>query len=246
MALNPQERAERREAFHRMGAAEKMDYVLTYYRLPLLLALALVCALVYGFYQYTVRREVRLYAAFVNVTGETAAARVMSLDYVSASGGDPRREEIFFYEDLFLSEGDFTGLGELSRTRLAALIGAEQLDVVIMDRAGYQWLSRGGYLMELPEALARYAPDADSRLAPFLTEDRDGVAMEGERAPADGGGETGDPVAAANALNASGAPLFQEAGFPEEVYLGVIVSTPRQAEAVGYLAYLMSETPSAS
>ena len=64
--------------------------------------------------------------------------------------------------------------------------------------------------------------------------------------PADGGGETGDPVAAANALNASGAPLFQEAGFPEEVYLGVIVSTPRQAEAVGYLAYLMSETPSAS
>ena len=97
--------------------------------------------------------------------------------------------------------------------KLLAAASAGQIDLALMNREAYDILSRNGYLMELPELLpASLSPV----LEPYLT-------------------ANGDTV---NALEVSGLPLFQSAGFPETVFLGVVTNCPRLPAAVEYIEYL--------
>ena len=41
-------------------------------------------------------------------------------------------------------------------------------------------------------------------------------------------------------LNVSGAPMIQAAGFPDKVYLGVIIQAPHPEEAAAFIRYLLS------
>ncbi len=44
-----------------------------------------------------------------------------------------------------------------------------------------------------------------------------------------------------NGIRATDLPVIREAGFPDDVYLGVIANTPRTENALLYLSYLAGE-----
>lgn len=236
MRLTADERAERREAFRRMGAAGKADYILSYYKLPLVLALLLAYALCYGAYRHFSRKEVLLYVACANVALGGDMEEALSGGFVRASGGDVRKETVYLYRELYLSDDPALVNHEYayaSRLKLLAAVDAGQLDLVLMNREAYDLLSEGGYLLELSPLL-----DSES-LRGFLTENS--VILEDNSLDI-ALGEAEDyqatTVREANALEVTQFPLFRGAGFTDSVFLGLVPGSPRMAAALKYLAYL--------
>ena len=199
MKLTAQERADNWKAFRRMSAAQKADYIFSYYKLPIVLGLLFAYVLCYGLYRHFTRKEVLLYVACANVAVSEETAEALSEGFVRHSGQDVRKCEVSLYQTLYLSENPTLANHEYayaSRLKLLAAIDAEQLDVVLMNQEAYDFLSEKEYLAEIA----------------YQT----------------------------NAVNVSRFPVFQNAGFTDAVFLGVIPNSPRMSAALEYLAYLES------
>ena len=120
-------------------------------------------------------------------------------------------------------------------------IQARQMDLVLMNREAYDLFSRSGYLLELDALLAEGGGELAARLAPLLTENEIILAdnsveyMLGEA-------ETEQIVTetVVNGLRASDLPRLRDAGYDGEIVLGVVANSPRLAEALHYLQYLLS------
>ncbi|MBQ9617073.1 MAG: hypothetical protein IJR48_01805 [Oscillibacter sp.] len=236
MRLTAAERAERREAFRRMGAAEKVDYIFSYYKLPIVLALLFAYVLCYGAWRHFSRKEVLLYVACANVALGEDMQEALCDEFVRASGGDTRTQTVYLYRELYLS-GDPALVNHeyayASRLKLLAAIDARQLDLVLMNREAYNLLSEGGYLLELSSRL-----DSEG-LRGFLTENRV-ILQDNSLDIALGEAETyqATVVQEANALEVTQFPLFRDAGFTDSVFLGVLPDSPRMSAALDYIAYL--------
>lgn len=149
MRLTARERADRRKAFRRMGAAQKADYIFSYYKLPIVLTLLFAYILCYGLYRHFSRKEVLLYVACANVVISEDTADALSEAFVRYSGQDVRKYEVSLYRNLYLSENPTLANHQYayaSRLKLLAMIDAEQVDVILMNREAYDFLSEKGYL----------------------------------------------------------------------------------------------------
>ena len=149
MKLTAQERADRREAFRRMSAAQKADYIFSYYKLPIVLTLLFAYILCYGLYRHFSRKEVLLYVACANVVISEDTAEALSEAFVRDSGKDVRKCEVFLYRNLYLSDNPTLANHQYayaSRLKLLAMIDAEQIDVVLMNQEAYDFLAENEYL----------------------------------------------------------------------------------------------------
>jgi len=241
MKLTPEERAARKDSFRKMSPADKADYLYTYYKLPILLgliALFLFCSTVYG--QLT-KKEAVLYTACINVSVGDELGSQLNGGFLSAIGADLRKAEVYLYRGAYLSDNpsmENHQYGYASKLKLMAAIEAKQLDVVLMNREAYDIFSQKGYLLDFHSLLS---PDGSlyHRLEPHLMtntviiEDNaiEYTLNEASRYQA----VTEDAV---NGLDVSAFPMFQEAGFPDSVYLGVIANSPRFPGVIQYIEYL--------
>ena len=240
MKLTASERAERREAFRRMSAADKIDYIFSYYKLPVILALLFAYALCYGAYRHFSRKEILLYVACANVALNEDTAEALSNGFVRASGGDERKETVFLYRNLYLSDNPTLANHEYayaSRLKLLAATDAEQVDIVLMNREAYDLLSESGYLLNLSSGLL----DGDPNFRGFLTANQvilEDNALEISLGEAECYHAT--TIYEENALEVSQFPFFLNAGFTDSIFLGVIPNSPRLDNVMKYIAYLQS------
>jgi len=240
MKLTASERAERREAFRHMSAADKIDYIFSYYKLPIILTLLFAYALCYGAYRHFSRKEILLYVACANVALNEETAETLSDGFVRASGGNVKTETVFLYRNLYLSDNPTLANHEYayaSRLKLMAATGAGQVDIILMNREAYNLLSESGYLLNLSSVLLDGVSDFRGRLTAnkVILEDN---ALDLSL------GETEDYHATTiyeeNALEVSQCPLFLTAGFTDSIFLGVISNSSRLDNAMKYIAYLQS------
>jgi len=240
MRLPDHERAAHREAFRTMALPEKADYVFAYYKLPLVLALIVVVALGWTAWRRVTHKEPLLYVALVNVADSEVLDNGLGNDYVIATGNDPRTAEVYCYHALYLSDPEDSSdhqYSYASRMKLMGAVAAEQLDVVVMNRDGYDLLSNSGYLMDLAPLLAK-GGDGTAALVPLLqtnviVDSDNSIEVELNEADA----YVAETHEEQNALEVSGRGLFSD--FSEPVYLGIIGNSPRADEALAYLAYLV-------
>lgn len=239
MKLTKEERAARKASFRGMNLAGKADYIYTYYKLPVLLgliALYLVCA---AAYRQMTKKEAVLYTALVNVSvGDELESR-LNEGFISAGGADPRKAEVYLYRGTYLSDdpsAENHAYGYASKLKLMAAIEAKQLDVVLMNKEAYDLCSQKGYLLEFPDLL----PDSQYRLLEenlttntVILEDN---AIEYALREANRYQAVTEEVP--NGIDVSTLPLFQEAGFPDPVYLGVVANSPRLPAVIEYISYL--------
>lgn len=237
MSLTKEERAARKESFRKMRPADKADYIFTYYRLPILLglvALYLVCSSVY---RQLTKKEIVLYSALINVSVGEDLESQLNGGFISAGGADPHKAEVYLYRGTYLS-GDPSAenheYGYASKLKLMAAIESKQLDVVLMNREAYDICSQEGYLLDLPGLLS-----PDTSLDPYLTTNT--VVLE-DNAIEYALQETNQYQAVTeevtNGIDVSAFPLFQEAGFSDSIYLGVVANSPRLPAVTQYIAYL--------
>lgn len=244
MKLTPQERADRRASFRRMNLSEKLEYLYTYYKLPILLSLLALFLLGAGLHRFLTHKDVRLYLACVNVSISDTLEQHLNAGFISSTGGDPNREEVLVNQALYLSENPAAENHQYeyaSQLKIMASIASQQLDVVLMNQEAYDLLSQAGYLRDLQEFLAQ-----DSALyqavEPYLTTNTvilEDNSIEYNLNEADVYEAVTEEVV--NGVDVTGFPLFQEnGGFSGTVYFGVMADGPRLPEALAYLKYLVT------
>ena len=236
MKLTKQQKAAHRAAFRAMSPGEKLEYIWEYYKWPILLTMLVLGILIWAAQRELTKREPVLYLALVNVTVGEDLEQALTTGYLTASDKNPRRQEVYVYRDLYLSD-DADVLNHeyayASRTKVMGAVQTQKLDVVLMNREAYDLLSAQGYLL----------PFDDAALPPLFVVSNEVVvsdnAIEWQLNEAATHERVTETVQ--NALAMSDCPLFQAAGFEGNVYAGVIANSPRPAEALRYLQYLSSD-----
>ena len=234
MKLTKQQKAAHRAAFRNMSPAEKLEYIWEYYKWPILLTLLVLGILIWSARRELTRKEPVLYLALANITVGEDLEQTLTTGYLTASGHNPRRQEVYVYRDLYLSD-DADVLNHeyayASRTKMMGAVQTQKLDVVLMNREAYDLLSAQGYLLPLD----------DPALPPLVSNEVvvSDNAIEWQLNETDTHERVTETVQ--NALAMSDCPLFQAAGFEGNVYAGVIANSPRPAEALRYLQYLSSD-----
>ena len=173
MKLSEKEKAARKAAFRAMTTAQKLDHIYTYYKGPILLALAVLIAAGSFLHRKLSEKEPVLYLAQVNVSAGADLERDLTGAYLLSLGADPARQEVFLYRDLYLSDNADTLNHEYayaSRMKLMGVIQSQKLDVVVMNREAYDIFSRNGYLADLTDLPALSDPAYAALLAPLLAE----------------------------------------------------------------------------
>ena len=242
MKLSQQEKAAQKAAFRAMSPAKKAEHIFTYYKWPIIFGLLALLVLSSALHRQLTKKEPVLYLAFLNVSAGEDAEAQMTEDYLAAAGLDARRREIYLYRDLYISEDADTLNHEYayaSKMKLSGAISARKLDLVLMNREAYDVLSRNGYLLDLSSLLSEGDPALYADLSPFLRENE--VVLSDNSIDYLLGNEEAEVRVAenvSNALDVSAFPLFQNAGFDGEIYLGVIANTSRTDACLSYLAYL--------
>lgn len=234
MKLTKEQKAAHRAAFREMNPAEKLEYVWEYYKWPILLALLALSVLLWTARRELTKKEPILYLALTNVTVGEDLERALTEGYLTASGKNPKRQEVCLYRDLYLSD-DADVLNHeyayASRIKLMGAVQTQKLDVALMNREAYDLLSSGGYLLPLDEPALR----------PILTSNEVTLsdnAIEWQLNEADTHERVTETVQ--NAVALSGCPRIQSAGFADSLYAGVLINSPRAEEALRFLRYLVS------
>ena len=243
MKLPEQEKAAQKAAFRAMSPAKKLEHIYTYYKWPILLGLIALAVLLSVLNRELTKKDPVLYLALVNVVVGEDAESALTDGFLAYSQADPRREEVYLYRDLYLSE-DADVLDHeyayASQMKLTGAIQAQKLDVVVMNREAYDIFSAHGYLADLSAPADESGRPWPSQLAPLLTEnevilsDNSLEIMLGEAIEAERVVRSVPNAAAADAL-----PLFQGAGFDGELYIGVVANSPRAGQAAQFLQYLL-------
>ena len=244
MKLSKQEKAARKAAFRAMSPGKKLEHIRTYYRWPILLGLAVLIVLGSVVRRELTKKEPIVYLALVNVSVGTDTERALTEGFLEADGADARRKEVYLYRDLYLSDNADTLNHEYAYASQMKVMGAVQtqkLDLVLMNREGYDLLSRKGYLADLsalPDALGF---DRPRQLAALLTEN-EVILSDNSLEFMLGEAETEEQITQTvpNAISVASLPLFQSAGFDGELYLGLVANSPRAAAAARFAAYLLS------
>lgn len=242
MKLSQEERAAIRDSLRQMSLAGRLEYFYTYYKLPILLALIALVLLGSGMYRHFTKKDIMLYSAYVNISIGDDLNMQLNSGFVSAAGADPRKSEVYTYQTLYLSDDSTVENHEYayaSQMKIMAAVASKQLDVVLMNKEAYDILSHNGYLLDLPESLSQNH-SLYQTLKPYLTSNTviiEDNSVEYHLNEAD----TYQAVTeeSINGINVSKFPLFQNAGFSDTVYLGVIRDSPHLSTALQYMEYII-------
>ena len=232
--LSEKEKAAHKAAFQAMSPAEKAEHIFTYHKWTILLILLALLVLGSILHRQLTQKKPVLYLAVINASFGENVQKGLTEDFLTETGFDARRQEVYLYRDLYLSEDADTLNHEYayaSKVKLSGAISAGKLDLVLMNREAYDIFSRQGYLLELtslPNALSSYLTRNDVVLSDNSVDYLLGNA-EQEQVVTD---------TVPNSLAVSSLPLFRDAGFDGDLYLGVVANSPRQKTAEAYIRYL--------
>jgi hypothetical protein len=236
--LTKEEREANRRAFAHMSGAERLEYVLTYYKLPLVLALTALVVLGSLVHEHLTRREPVLWVGLVNVSVGSELEEHLTADFLARHPSPSQRSSVELYQGLYLTDDPNSEAYQYvyaSRMKLLAALESKQLDVFVMNREAWDTLSQSGYLLDLSAvAEGELATHLEKNLVIYEDNAQEAALDERVEYQADTGEEE-------NALECTDAPAFARAGFSEPIYVGISANCPRVEEALAYLRFLYSE-----
>ena len=219
-----------------MSLAQKAEYILAYYKLPLVLILIAAIALGSMLRYQLTHKDPLLYVGMANVSVADDAEPILADEFVTAQGQSTRDKEVVIYRDLYLVDPELSSdhqLSYASRLKVLATIDAQELDAVLMSGQSYDLLSHSGFLLDLSTVASRLPDD----LAKLVREND--VIIEDNQVEFDlGEAETYEAKTerVENAFEVSGLGPF--VGLTDDVYLGIIGNTPRLDTALAYLEHV--------
>ena len=244
MKLPEKEKAAQKAAFRAMSPADKLDHIWTYFKWPILLGLIALLVLGSVLRRALTEKEPTLYIALANVSIGSELESELTEDFLRAEEADLKRQEIYLYRDLYLSENADVVNHEYayaSRMKVMSAIQTQKLDVAVMNREAYDLFSAQGYLLDLDVLLSETDRALRDMVSPWLTSNL--VVLEDNTLEYQlGEAESRELITetVVNGMELTELPLFGKAGFPDSVYLGVIANSERIPACLQYIKYLLS------
>ena len=238
MKLTPEQKQQKKEQFAALSPKQKLEHIWLYYKVPIFLVIIALSIAVSSIHRAVTEKETVLCAAFLNVAVGSELEAELTEEYLTSREYDPRKTQVLCYRDLYLSNNPSPENHEYAYTsglKVLATINARELDLVLMNRESYDLCSGSGYLLDLTGLISL----EDPHFSPYLTENL--VILEDNAIEVNLGTAeeyTAVTQSVINALDLSRLPLFRDAGFSGQVYLGIIANTTRPAKCADYLAFL--------
>lgn len=238
MSFTDTDRQRNRELFRQMSPREKWSHIWMYYKAAFLLGAILLAILGSIVFTVLTRKEPVMYMAYTNIQMDDQTEQALWGDYLTDRGYDTKESEVSIYSNLYLADMPDPENYEQangSYMKVMALIESEELDIILMNRESYDFCSANGYLLDLREL---FSPE-DSSVFPYTVSNI--VVLEDNSIDYSLGMAeeliyVTDTVP--NALDLSMLGWYQEAGYAEEVYLGIVVNSPRLDICADYFTYL--------
>ena len=223
MSSRNKQRKSNRDAFRKMDFKERLAYIFEYYKLPMFTAcVALIVAVTSTIHSLT-KKDPVLYLAYINAYMES----------------NPKKTTVTVYKDLYISDDASVENHEYayaSKMKIIGAISARNLDVVLMNREACDLMSESGFLLDLSEL-----EDSDlyAKIEPLLVINEviiDDNAIEYRLNEAEEYVYTSEKVP--NAVDVSDLPLFKDAGFNGDLYLGIIANTKHPIGSAAFISYI--------
>ena len=222
-----------------MNPKEKLQYIRDYYKLPLCLSLIVFIILISFIHRQLTKKDTFLYLAAVGVSCGNDTKEKLNEDFFKKTEKNPAKNQIYFYENLYLSnEADEQNseYAYASRIKIMAVVDAEKMDLVLMNKEAFDVFSQSGYLEDLDLFIKDNLPEQYEKLQSFLvTNTTVPESSSDELLPKN---ETGSSEK--TGLKSEFSPILKAAGFQDTVYLGILKNSPRKERAISYLSYLFS------
>ncbi len=181
--------------------------------------------------------------AYQNIAMPSLIKDGFSPSLLDEAGFDGRRQEVYLYRELYISEDADTLNHEYayaSKMKLSGAISTRKLDLVLMNREAYDVLSESGYLQDLSALPASFDSVQVDVLLPLLTENEVVVSDNSLEVMLDEAEEEQRVTQSVrNALTVSSLPLFRNAGFDGDLYLGAIPNNTHSEQAALFLEYIL-------
>lgn len=239
MSSRNKQRKSNRDAFRKMDFKERLAYIFEYYKLPMFTAcVALIVAITSTIHTLT-KKEPVLYLAYINTAvGDTLNTQLTD-DFLSYMESNPKKTTVTVYKDLYISDDASVENHEYayaSKMKIIGAISARNLDVVLMNREACDLMSESGFLLDLSEL-----EDSDlyAKIEPLLVINEviiDDNAIEYRLNEAEEYVYTSEKVP--NAVDVSDLPLFKDAGFNGDLYLGIIANTKHPIGSAAFISYI--------
>ncbi|MDO4622247.1 MAG: hypothetical protein Q4B22_04765 [Eubacteriales bacterium] len=207
------------------SSKQKLQYIWDYYKLPLFAAVILLYVLGSLFYGRLTRKEIVLYTALINVEPSSALVQQLTDHYLadeisgdSAATSRASRQEVYLYQNLFLSAADNADpqYTAASRMKILAAIDAEELDVIVTSREVMDAFAEKEYLYDLTELVDADVRSNQSTLYRYDSASSDRIL----------------------GLHISEDSILEPSRYDQDLYVGILVNTPRIEQASAYLKYL--------
>ena len=237
------ESEERKWTVKDVHGIKKISYILTYYKLPIVIICIFLYIAGYVIYGNLTHKDTVLYTALINVSANDNFTEELSTDFLSYLGANAKKEKVTLYDEMYLTEDESDvdyGYVYASNTKLTASIASKSLDVVLMDKNAFDILSKNGYLCNIEQLLLQeISPDIYEKLQSRLV--TNSVIIEDNAIDAQLDSSvvyTAVTDEFPMAVDISQSPLILKEGFDGTLYLGIISNAPHMDTAVTYLRYL--------
>ena len=235
MKLSQTERDELKKSFKAMDFSTKVDYIWTYFKIPIIVAIFFICFFGSGIHKRLTDKEPVVYMGLVNVTAGDEVLAKLSTDYIDFIGENQKKKEVRMYKGLYLAVDPADEDHEYayaSRMKIMSSINAKQLDVVLMNKEAYDIFSNSGYLLELT--------DLPDEFTPFLTENEIVLSDNSIDVTLNTATELIiETETKTNGLILDDSKLAKDAGFDNTVYAGILANTERYENDLSYLHFLV-------
>ncbi len=232
-----------KEKWSMMTGRQRAHYIWDYYKLPIVVLCIILYIIGYSVYRHFTDKDMLFYSALVNVNASEDFSKHLSDDFLTAHGGDPRKEEIVLYDNWYLTtdpESQYHEYAYATRMKVLASIDSEEIDVVLMNKEAFDAFAQNGYLYNIDEFLAQYDPKLHETLEPYFVDNIEIVSDNYNDVVLD---PTVEYVAETTeypmAIDMGASPFVVDAGFDSTMYLAVIGNTPRPEMCVEYIRYLL-------
>ena len=227
---------------------KKIQYILDYYKLPLILAGILLYSILWLTNRNLTQKENVLYVGLVNAAPSEELCGKLSDGYLEEAGYSKSDHALYLYRNLYLTTdetSEYHAYSYATKLKILGAIEARQLDAVLMNKEAFDAFSQNGYLVDLKELL-RSAQVRDR--VPELYVRIENALQKNIRIEEDNsldvmlGNEnvyqsvTSEGIFGMDLTAASS--LIRQEELSGTIYFGILANSPRQEEAIHYLDYL--------
>ena len=242
---------EEREALKNGTPKQKLEYFWCYYKWHVIGTVAVLAIIVSFIYEAVTRKDIALYAAFLN--GFTIAedeGEAFEQNVTQAIGIDTAEYEIMIDTSMYIDLDNMTDENTYNTVqKMAVYIAAGEIDVMVTNTDTFQYYAYIDYLTDLSTVLTSEQMEAYEPYLYYI----DYAVVEAKQEAADNPEEyTGtypdptkpeemsQPIPVGIRLDDAAEEFHNTYAFKDEGVFGIVVNGPNQENALSFLDYLLA------